>query len=77
MKHYEIHIEWLFKGRFHKSIKVKVVASSIRSAIGKALRDARKSGDLAGYRETVGVGRDLKITAVVLGKVAENGAEIG
>lgn len=60
MKSYEIHTRWNFKGRYEVGNNVRVKASTLRAAVGKALAVSRK-----GWREVAG--RTLTIKVIVIG----------
>jgi hypothetical protein len=50
MKTYQVVLEWMFKGRYDKTEVIRVEASTVRAAIGKAIGEAK----LDGYREVSG-----------------------
>ena len=61
MKTYLVVLEWMFKGRYEKTELIRVEASTVRAAIGKAIGEAK----LDGYRETSGTVLRVKSTVVM------------
>lgn len=72
MKLYEVRAEFYFKERYPiKTRSERVKSSSVVAAIGKGFRALKRGGHLNGWREQDG--REITISAVVLGDVENNG----
>jgi len=64
MKVYNVSITWYFKGRYPAGYDARITAPSSRSAIAKALLEAKKKKELDGWRETPGADMSIRLTVV-------------